>query len=74
MQNTVNKFLKEAFINFKDDGEEFKRHEWVMNPSHTAQAVSVIGSIKWCDMTQNILGDKEDQEDQMVWWMTENIN
>jgi dynein heavy chain len=51
MQNSVNKFLKEAVQNFKDDNEEFKRHEWVMHPSHTAQAVSVVGSIKWCEMT-----------------------
>jgi dynein heavy chain len=36
MQNSVNKFLKEAVQNFKDDSEEFKRHEWVMHPSHTA--------------------------------------
>lgn len=73
MQDSVNKFIKDSLLAFREDLEDFKRHNWVMQP-HPAQAVTVVGSIKWCEATQGNLSLTEDIEENMQAWLAENIS
>jgi hypothetical protein len=36
MLDAVRRFIKDTFAGFKDDDENFKRHEWVMDPAFPA--------------------------------------
>ena len=36
MIESVKRFIKEAVLGFKEDAEDFKRHEWVMDEAFPA--------------------------------------
>lgn len=72
---TVKKSIKEAYLGYKEENEDFKRHRWVME-DYTAQAISVVGSIIWCATTESLLRSDydEDIQDSLHWWLTENVS
>lgn len=73
MIDAVKKFIKEAVAGFKEDQEDFKRHEWVMDEAYPAQAVCTVASIMWCSSTEVMLKGEEDVREGMEWWFQENI-
>ena len=68
----VKKFVKDAHNAYKEDNEEFKRHNWVLE-EHPAQAICVVGSILWCLSTETLLKSEDDVYEGLEWWYSENV-
>ncbi len=71
--NAVFKFIKEAHMAYREENEDFKRHQWVLE-KHPAQAVCVVGSIYWCGQTEALLKSEDDIAEGMEWWFNENVS
>jgi hypothetical protein len=71
---SVRRFIKEAQIMHKDDQEDFKRIQWIMD-DWPAQAISIVSQIVWCGITETILKSETDEDSIEVldWWLGENV-
>ncbi len=70
----VRRSIKDAKAAFREDSEDFKRHEWVLD-DYPAQAIAIVSSIGWCHLTEQILKQETDEEtiEGLDWWHNENI-
>ncbi len=69
----VKSFIKDAVKGYKEENEDFKRHDWVMDENFPAQAICTVSSIMWCSSTELMLKDGEDVKEGLEWWYHENI-
>ena len=72
MEASVKKFIIDAHKAFREENEDFKRHNWVME-DHKAEAICVVASIIWCFTTENYLRDEDEVRENLEYWFQDNV-
>ena len=47
----VRRSIKDAKASYREDHEEFKRIDWILE-DYLAQSISLVASIAWCNTTE----------------------
>ena len=70
----VKRSIKDAKSTYREDQEDFKRIDWVLE-DYPAQSIALVASIAWCSTTEQILRSENDDEtlEGLDWWNAEII-